>query len=102
MQLMKHHAVNEDTNLSKSLRSSVLDDGTLWMHVQKLQEPIHPLSSVFFSFNFARLKSAEFHRASRNVTTTLQCLPGSLLTEKEHQAVTKGLGRLKGMTLECP
>ena len=34
--VLKHSAVNEDKNVSKSLRSSVLDDGMLWMYVQKL------------------------------------------------------------------
>ena len=64
---------NEETNLSRRVRSSVLDDDMVWIYVNK--NPVSwyiQLSSCFFSLNPKRLKLAEFHSASRNLMTILQ------------------------------
>jgi hypothetical protein len=62
--VLEHPAVNKDTNLSKSLRSSILDYGMLLMYVQKLEELIHPIIKCIFLL--------EFDKAEISSSTELQ------------------------------
>jgi hypothetical protein len=54
--VLKHPAVNEDMNLSKSLQSSILDDGMLWMYVPKLKVLIVPIIECIFLLEFDKAK----------------------------------------------
>jgi hypothetical protein len=46
--ILERFVNNEETNLSRRLRSSVLDDDTFWRYVQKHRELIHPVVTLIF------------------------------------------------------
>jgi len=47
---------NEETNLSRRLRNSVLDDDTFWRYVQKHHELIHPAVTLIFLLESEKAK----------------------------------------------
>lgn len=46
--MMERLVNNEETNLSRRLGSSVLDDDMVWIYVKKHRELVHPIVKLLF------------------------------------------------------
>jgi hypothetical protein len=88
-------------NLSKRLRSSILDEDMFWMYVQKPQELIHPIVKWIFLLESDKTKISTVPQCFKELNDHFtKCLAGSLLAEKERQDVTKSYNKRKDMALK--
>jgi len=58
---------NDETNLSRRLRSSVLDDDMFWIYVQKHRELIHPIVKLIFLLESEKAKVSRVPQCFREL-----------------------------------
>jgi hypothetical protein len=58
---------NDETNLSRRLRSSVLDDNMFWIYVQKHRELLHPIVKLIFLLESEKAKVSRVPQCFREL-----------------------------------